>query len=90
MGQQHVSLNIGDDGLVKSVGHDMGGSYEIETPKYEQLEINFPKVDGQGQSIYETCIQCGKETTTLKSTLDTPNDAELGAKVRRQYFENKS
>ncbi len=125
MGQQHVSLNIGDDGLVKSVGHDMGGSYEIETPKYEQLEINFPKVDGQGQSIYETCIQCGKETTTLKSAhvdfrigyvegagqlcwecytgksrslitidertiIDTPNDAELGAKVRRQYFQNKS
>ena len=33
MGQQHVTLNIGDDGLVKSVGHDMGGSYEIQTPK---------------------------------------------------------
>jgi hypothetical protein len=124
MGQQHVTLNIGDDGLVKSVGHDMGGSYEIETPKYEQLEINFPKVDGQGESIYETCIMCGKETTTLKSAhidfrygyvegagqlcrecymgenrnlitiegrtiLDTPNDAELGAKVRQVYWDSK-
>lgn len=125
MGQQHVTLNIGDDGLVKAVGQDMGGSYEIETSKYEQLEIKFPTVDGQGQSIYETCIQCGKETTTLKSThvdfrygyvegagqlcrecylgedrnlitinsrtiLDTPNDAELGAKVRQVYWDSKN
>ena len=111
MGEQHVTLNIGDDGLVKSVGHDMGGSYE------------YPKVDGQGESIYETCIMCSKETTTLKSThvdfrtgyvegagqlcwecytgksrslltidertiIDTPNDAELGAKVRQLYWDS--
>ena len=30
MGQQHVTLNIGEDGLVKSIGHDMGGSYEVK------------------------------------------------------------
>ena len=112
MGQQHVPLTIGEDGLVTAVGHDMGGSYE------------YPKVDGQGQSIYETCIMCSKETTTLKSThidfrtgyvegagqlcwecymgkyrslitidertiIDTPNDQELGAKVRKLYWDNK-
>jgi len=95
-----------------SVGTDMGGSYD------------YPKVDGSGQSIYEECVQCSKQTTTLKTThidfrtgyvegagqlcwecytgksrnlitidertiIDTPNDAELGAKVRRQYYENK-
>ena len=54
MGEQHVTLNIGDDGLVKSIGHDMGGSYE--------------QTNGQGESIYEDCIMCGKQTTTLKST----------------------
>jgi hypothetical protein len=125
MGEQHVPLTINDDGLVTKVGHDMGGSYEIKTPKYEQLEIQFPKVDGNGQSIYETCIMCGNETTTLKSThidfrtgyvegagqlcwecytgksrslitidertiIDTPNDAELGAKVRQMYWDSKS
>lgn len=99
MAEHHVPLTINEDGLVTSVG--------------------------KHSDIYETCIMCGKETTTLKSThidfrtgyvegagqlcwecytgksrslitidertiLDTPNDAELGAKVRRQYFENKS
>ena len=74
--------------------------------------------------IYETCIMCGKETTTLKSThvdfrygyvegagqlcrecylgedrnlitvsggiiLDTPNDMELGQKVRQLYWDSK-
>ena len=119
MGQQHVTLNIGEDGLVKSVGHDMGGSYEIETPKLKQLEIPF-------EDIYEDCIMCGKKTTVSKTThidfrdgyiegagqlcikcwnkgtehrhmtvpmnlvYDTPNDAELGAAVRRLYHENNS
>jgi len=117
MGQQHVTLNIGEDGLVKSVGHDMGGSYEIENPKLKQLEIPF-------EDIYEDCIMCGKKTTTLKTAhvdfrygyvegagqlcrecylgedrnlitinsrtiLDTPNDTELGAKVRQMYWDSK-
>ena len=115
----HVPLTINEDGLVTKVGHDIGGSYE-----YVQQEIQFPKVDGNGESIYETCIMCGKETTTLKSThidfrygyvegagqlcrscylgenrnlitiegrtiLDTPNDMELGAKVRQMYWDSK-
>ena len=75
-------------------------------------------------SIYETCIMCGSETTTLKTThidfrygyvdgagqlcrecymgenrnlitiegriiLDTPNNAELGEKVRQMYWDSK-
>ena len=75
-------------------------------------------------SLYETCIMCGSETTTLKTThvdfrygyvdgagqlcrecymgenrnlitiegriiLDTPNNEELGAKVRQMYWDNK-
>jgi len=93
-----------------SIGADMGGTY--------------PKINGAGESIYETCIMCSKETTILKSThidfrygyvegagqmcrecymgenrnlitinsrtiLDTPNDAELGAKVRQVYWDSK-
>jgi hypothetical protein len=98
MGSQHVPLTINEDGLVTSVG--------------------------KNSELYETCIMCGKETTTLKTThvdfrygyvegagqmcrecylgenrnlitvnsriiLDTPNDSELGAKVREMYWESK-
>ena len=86
----------------------------------KQLEL-FPKDEFD---IFETCIQCGVETDTLKTThidfrtgyiegagqlcrqcymvssrnlitidertiLDTPNNEELGAKVRKRYYESK-
>jgi hypothetical protein len=86
----------------------------------KQLEL-FPKDEFD---IFETCIQCGVETDTLKTThidfrtgyvegagqlcrqcymvssrnlitvdertiLDTPNNEELGAKVRKKYYESK-
>ena len=101
MGEQHVPLTIDENGLVTSVGK-------------QKDEFD----------IYETCVMCGEETTTLKTThidfrygyvegagqlcrqcymgenrnlitvegrtiLDTPNDAELGAKVRELYWESK-
>jgi len=102
MGEQHVPLNIDENGLVTSVGKKQKDEFDI----------------------YETCVMCGEETTTLKTThidfrygyvegagqlcrecylgedrnlitvnsrtiLDTPNDAELGAKVRELYWESK-
>lgn len=102
MGEQHVPLTIDENGLVTSVGKKQKDEFDI----------------------YETCIMCGEETTTLKTThvdfrygyvegagqlcrecylgedrnlitvnsrtiLDTPNDAELGAKVRELYWESK-
>ena len=101
MDEQHVPLTIDENGLVTSVGK-------------QKDEFD----------IYETCVMCGEETTTLKTThvdfrygyvegagqlcrecylgedrnlitvnsrtiLDTPNDAELGAKVRELYWESK-
>lgn len=86
----------------------------------KQLEL-FPD---EKFDMFETCIQCGVETDTLKTThidfrtgyiegagqlcrmcymasdrnlitidertiLDTPNNSELGAKVRRKYYESK-
>lgn len=86
----------------------------------KQLEL-FPKDEFD---MFETCIQCGVETTTLKTThidfrtgyiegagqlcrmcymasdrnlitidertiLDTPNNDELGAKVRKKYYDSK-
>lgn len=52
MGEQHVPLQIDENNNVTSVGHDMGGSYEI-------------KNEGD---LYEDCILCGRKTTTLKTT----------------------
>ncbi len=101
MSEQHVPLTFDENGLVTSVGK-------------QKDEFD----------IYETCVMCGEETTTLKTThvdfrygyvegagqlcrecylgedrnlitvnsrtiLDTPNDAELGAKVRELYWESK-
>ena len=86
----------------------------------KQLEL-FPKDEFD---MFETCIQCGVETTTLKTThidfrtgyiegagqlcrmcymasdrnlitidertiLDTPNNDELGTKVRKKYYDSK-
>ena len=86
----------------------------------KQLEL-FPKDEFD---MFETCIQCGVETTILKTThidfrtgyvegagqlcrecymgssrnlitidertiLDTPNNDELGAKVRKKYYDSK-
>ena len=102
MGEQHVPLTIDENGLVTSVGKKQKDEFDI----------------------YETCVMCGEETTTLKTThvdfrygyvegagqlcrecylgedrnlitinsrtiLDTPNDTELGAKVRELYWESK-
>ena len=101
MGEQHVPLTFDENGLVTSVGK-------------QNNEFD----------IYETCVMCGEETTTLKTThvdfrygyvegagqlcrecylgedrnlitvnsrtiLDTPNDMELGKKVRQIYWDNK-
>lgn len=54
MGEQHVKLTIGDDNLVTSVGHDMGGSYEYTTIK-----------DGEQ---FDNCVICGKQTQYKTST----------------------
>jgi hypothetical protein len=86
----------------------------------KQLEL-FPNEEFD---MFETCIQCGVETDTLKTThidfrtgyiegagqlcrmcymasdrnlitidertiLDTPNNDELGAKVRKKYYDSK-
>jgi hypothetical protein len=99
----------------------------------EEIQLIFGEDEKQSNTkgkqkdeleIYETCVMCGEETTTLKTThvdfrygyvegagqlcrqcymgenrnlitvegrtiLDTPNDAELGAKVRELYWESK-
>lgn len=112
MGEQHVPLQINEEGLVTKVGHDMGGSYEYTT-----------KVEGES---YDNCVLCGKVTAYKTSThidfrtgyiegagqlcqecytkgspegrehISIPkhwiksmsNDMELGAAVRKFYYDN--
>lgn len=63
MGEHHVPLQIDENNNVTKVGHDSGGSYEIK--EAVQLEL-FPTPVKAG--IYEECILCGVETTTLRTT----------------------
>jgi hypothetical protein len=112
MGEQHIPLQINDDGLVTNVGHDMGGSYEYTTNKdgesYDNcvvcgkqtqyktsthIDMRVGYVEGVGQ----TCYNCntagsssGREMITIPKywVLGTPNDQELGEKVRAYYWEN--
>jgi len=55
MGEHHVPLNIDETGMVTSIGNKA----TIKIGK--QLEL-FPN------DIYEDCIMCGNQTTTLKTT----------------------
>jgi hypothetical protein len=54
MGEQHVPLQINEDGLVTKVGNDMGGSYEYTTQK-----------DGH---TYDNCVVCGKQSPYTSGT----------------------
>lgn len=54
MGEQHIPLQINEDGLVTKVGHDSGGSYEYTTIK-----------DG---NQYDNCVLCGNQTQYKTST----------------------
>ena len=54
MGEQHVSLENNEDGLVPKLGNDMGGSYEYTTTQ-----------DGK---TYDNCVVCGKVTPYVSET----------------------
>ena len=100
MGSQHVSLKINEDGLVTSVGNQTnedlydtcvmcgGKSHELKTT---HIDFRYGYVEGAGQ----LCRSCylGEDrnliTVNSRTILDTPNDAELGAKVRQMYWDSK-
>ena len=62
-------------------------SYEFET----HIDMRVGYVEGAGQ----LCIKCWNKgtdhrhiTVPMSLVYDTPNDQELGAKVRQLYYEN--
>lgn len=80
---EHVVLNIGEDGLVKSIGKPWVCSYcgkSTEDVEYDYLvgydhlgcvlddENNLDEEEDSSQLEYDKCVLCGKESPYLRST----------------------
>ena len=111
MGNHHVQLNIGDDGLIKSVGPQNNENlYETcimcgaktDVLISTHIDHRYGYVEGAGQCCRECfnrpavreddyIARTMRNRTTLitisaEDILNTPNDLELGAKVRQIYW----
>jgi len=102
MGEQHVPLTIDENGLVTSVGKKQKDEFDMfeqcimcgeETTvlKTTHVDFRYGYVEGAGQLCRECYLGEDRNLITVNSRtiLDTPNDAELGAKVRELYWESK-
>lgn len=102
MGEQHVPLNIDENGLVTSVGKKQKDEFDIyedcimcgkktTTLKTTHVDFRYGYVEGAGQLCRECYMGENRNLITVegRTILDTPNDAELGAKVRELYWESK-
>jgi hypothetical protein len=101
MGQQHVPLKIDENGNVLAVGSINDDAFDIcvlcgiETSYRRSTHIDFRYgyVEGAGQ-LCKTCYDRGTERQQILVPADliynTPNDQELGEKVRRLYWSTKN
>ena len=101
MGEQHVLLTIDENNLVTSVQklNDELEIYETcvmcskktTTLKTTHVDFRYGYVEGAGQLCRECYLGEDRNLITVNSRtiLDTPNDAELGAKVRLMYWDSK-
>lgn len=102
MGEQHVPLTIDENGLVTSVGRKQKDEFDIyetcvmcskETTilKTTHIDFRYGYVEGAGQLCRECYLGEDRNLITVegRTILDTPNDSELGAKVRQMYWESK-
>lgn len=102
MGEQHVSLKINEDGLVTSVGNSESPKDPCvicgkDSPYTMQTHIDYRVgyVEGCGQACFQPHL-CSQERSRKLFTVSeelvhsTPNNSDLGAKVRKIYWENKS
>ena len=100
MGEQHVPLNIDENGLVTSVGNTdelyedcIMCSKKTTTLKTTHVDFRTGYIEGAGQ-LCRDCYNKGnaesREFITIpKHYVKTySNDAELGEKVRQFYYEN--
>jgi hypothetical protein len=98
MAEHHVTLTINEDGLVTSVGNT-NDIYEdcimcgkkTETLKTTHIDFRYGYVEGAGQLCRECYLGENRNLITIegRTILDTPNDSELGAKVRQMYWDSK-
>jgi hypothetical protein len=103
MGEQHVPLTFDENGLVTSIGKQLEIPFEdiyedcimcgkkTTTLKTAHVDFRYGYVDGAGQLCRQCYMGENRNLITVegRTILDTPNDSELGAKVRELYWESK-
>ena len=101
MGEQHVSLNIDENGMVTSVGDNHNELYEdcvmcgnkTTTLKSTHIDFRTGYIEGAGQLCRECYMKGNSDSrehiSIPKHYIKTyPNDMELGEKVRQFYYQN--
>ena len=103
MGNQHVSLTIDENDNVIAVGSINDDAFDVcvmcgkQSPYKRSTHIDhrIGYVEGAGQGCFEPHM-CSQERSRQLFTISeelvysTPNDQELGAKVRQIYWDNKN
>ena len=103
MGNQHVPLTIDENDNVIAVGSINDDTFDVcvmcgkQSPYKRSTHIDhrIGYVEGAGQGCFEPHM-CSQErsrtllTITEELVYSTPNDQELGAKVRQIYWNNKN
>ena len=64
---------------------------KTETLKTTHIDFRYGYVEGAGQLCRECYISTNRNLITIdeRTILDTPNDLELGKKVREIYWDSK-
>jgi hypothetical protein len=64
---------------------------ETDTLKTTHIDFRIGYVEGAGQLCRMCYMASDRNLITIdeRTILDTPNNEELGAKVRRRYYESK-
>jgi uncharacterized protein CbrC (UPF0167 family) len=99
MGQQHVPLKIDEKGNVIAVGSINDNNFDtcvlcgVETPykRSTHIDMRIGYIEGAGQ-LCARCYADGSDRVHISVPVhviyNTPNDAELGAKIRQMYWNN--
>ena len=98
MGEHHVPLTIDENGMVTSVGNS-NDMYEVciicggktNVLKTTHIDYRYGYVEGAGQCCKECYQDSSRKLITIdeRTILDTPNDQELGSKVREIFWDSK-
>ena len=98
MAEHHVKLTIDENGMVTKVGNPndiyeecimCGKTTDILVDTH--IDFRYGYVEGAGQLCRKCYLGENRNLITVegRTILDTPNDMELGAKVRQMYWDSK-